>query len=295
MPRGPRIWSALRWTGLPLALRRIRRRGDVAILCYHDPDPDTLSHHLEALDKRYRFIALRDYVDARLTGRTTTLPARAVVVTLDDGYSGNARLAEVFARHSVRPTIFLTSGVVATDRAFWWMLLPGGEDEAESLKAVPDSDRIRALAAAGRSETDALPARTALSHAEVESLVAVADLQSHTVLHPILSMCSDERARAEIEDSKADLEREYGLDVYALAYPNGRPADFGEREAALAASAGYTCALTTVPGLNDATTDLFRLNRIFIPDDASSDEVVVRTSLLAAHIVRLVPGLRRVR
>jgi peptidoglycan/xylan/chitin deacetylase (PgdA/CDA1 family) len=213
-----------------------------------------------------------------------SLPRRALVVTLDDGAAGNFQLLRVFRQHSVVPTIFLTTGIVGTDRAFWWTLLPGGGVEADSLKAVPDADRLATLAAHGHSEFDAAPTRSALSSAEIQKMRASVDFQSHTALHPVLSRCADERAWAEIAGSKADLEGRYGLDIYALAYPNGTPADFGPREAAMTARAGYECAVTMVPGTNGPRTDLFALRRIPIPDDASCDEALVRASLLHSRL-----------
>lgn len=286
MPVSRKVWSALRWSGLPFLVRQAAQRAKVTILFYHDIDPSTLSHHLTVLSERYHFISLRDYVDARRSDSMVSLPKRALVVTFDDGLKGNFELAEVFRQHSVVPTVFLTSGIVGTNRGFWWTMVSSDRSEAGRLKAVPDSERVAALAALGHSETETFPVRTALSRGEIEILKESVDLQSHTVLHPILSKCSDERAWSEIAKSKADLESEHGLSVYALAYPNGASTDYGEREAAFAARAGYECAVTTVPGLNDGRTDLYRLRRIAIPDDASCDEVIVRASLLYEYLKR---------
>lgn len=281
------VWRVLRWSGLPFLMRHALQGDRATILCYHDPDPATLSRHLAALGTRYHFISLREYLDARRANAVDALPKRALIVTLDDGAAGNSLLLGTFRRHAVVPTIFLTTGIVGTSRAFWWKLVPGGSREAEALKAVPDAERIAALAAHGQCETDATAARTALSRAEIEDMSAWVDFQSHTVLHPVLSRCSDERARTEIAGSKAHLESEYGLRVYALAYPNGTPADFGRREIALAAQAGYECAVTMVPGTNGPHTDPFELRRIAIPDGASCDEVLVRASLVFEYLKRL--------
>lgn len=286
------IWSALRWSGVPYLMREVLQRRKVTILCYHDPDPTTLSQHLTALEERYTFIPLRDYVEARRSDSLATLPRRALVLTLDDGHRGNSQLLEVFRQHAVVATIFLASGIVGTSRRFWWTALPPDGPQADLLKTVPDADRVAAMAALGHPEEEACPVRSALSRAEVETLKSSVDLQSHTVLHPILSRCSDERAWTEIAQSKVDLENEYGVDVYALAYPNGTSADVGQREATMAAQAGYRCAAMAVAGLNDDRTDLFRLRRIVVPDDASVSETIVRASLLHACLRRLLPSAR---
>jgi poly-beta-1,6-N-acetyl-D-glucosamine N-deacetylase len=287
------IWSVLRWSGLPALAREVVQRRRVTILFYHEIDPSALSRHLTVLGAHYDFVALRDYMEARRSKDATALPKHAIVVTLDDGLKSNFQLLEVFERHSVVPTMFVTSGIIGTDRRFWWTMVPGGRAETERLKRVPDAERVAALRSAGHSETEAFPDRTALSRAEVEEMRGYADFQSHTVLHPILSRCSDERAWNEIAGSRMDLENDYGFAVYALAYPNGTLDDFGDREVTLAARAGYGCALTTVPGTNDLRTDPFRLRRIIIPADASRDEIVVKASLLTEYVKRLLPFARR--
>lgn len=258
------------------------------ILCYHDPDPDVFASHIAALARRYRFVSLEDYLSARSEPTMSALPRYPLVITLDDGHAGNARLIDVFRRFDVRPTIFVTSGIVGTRRSFWWDLLPGGETQAEALKQVPDEQRVATLAEHGHTETEEPDTGSALSHDDVAALRQLADIQSHTVLHPVLARCDGERAWTEIAQSKADLEREYGCDIYAIAYPNGKEQDEGSRESLMAARAGYRCGLTAIPGLNDRYTDPFALHRIVIPDDASVDEVIVRTSLLADRLVKLV-------
>ena len=39
---------------------------------------------------------------------------------------------------------------------------------------------------------------------------------AHTLTHPVLSLCSDEEARCEIQGSKTELERVLGKPVWAL-------------------------------------------------------------------------------
>jgi peptidoglycan/xylan/chitin deacetylase (PgdA/CDA1 family) len=119
------------------------------------------------------------------------------------------------------------------------------------------------------------PDRQALSRTEIDALKRLVDFQSHTVTHPILTACSDEKAEHEIVQSKRKLEEQYSLSIQALAFPNG---DYGEREIALARKAGYACALSMDCGLNDERTDLFRLRRIPLPDEASVHELLVKTS-----------------
>ena len=149
------------------------------------------------------------------------------------------------------------------------------------LKGLPDAQRVEALHGKGHSDTREYETREALSRDEILEMKATVDFQSHTIFHPILPACSVERARREIVESKETLEREHGLKIYALAYPNG---DYSDREIGLLRSAGYTCGLTLDAGFNDSRTDPFRLRRVALPDDAGVNEVIVRTSGLWALV-----------
>jgi peptidoglycan/xylan/chitin deacetylase (PgdA/CDA1 family) len=69
---------------------------------------------------------------------------------------------------------------------------------------------------------------------------------AHTRTHPVLSLCSDEEARREIQESKAEIESALGRPVWAFAYPFGNPATVGAREFRLAREAGFSCAFLNV-------------------------------------------------
>jgi peptidoglycan/xylan/chitin deacetylase (PgdA/CDA1 family) len=72
-------------------------------------------------------------------------------------------------------------------------------------------------------------------------------LGSHTVSHPILTTTDDAQLRRELRESRARLEAELGRSVDLFCYPNGA---FDERVRRETAGAGYSCAVTTEPGLN---------------------------------------------
>ena len=240
------VFWLLRRSGVPWLVRHIQRRR-VTILVYHNPSPAVLERHLELLCRLYHVVSLREYVEKR------TPPPGSLVVTLDDGYAANFALRDVFARFSVVPTIFVCTGIVGTRRGFWFRhvgdaAFDPGEERAE---------------------------REALSDEEIKELIAVADIQAHTVTHPILPRCTAEQAEIEIADSKRDLEQRFGLDVYALAYPIG---EYTEREAQLARQAGYRCALAVGGRTNDESADLYALRRITVDDHDGVDELVVKAS-----------------
>ena len=197
------------------------------------------------------------------------LPPNPLVITFDDGDRSNYLLLEPFREAEAPATIFACSGIVGTRRRFWFRHYSRISD----LVRLPDEERIRVLHATGFFPEDEVAEREALSLDEVCTLSRAGfDFQSHTVSHPILPFCTSEKAAGEIADSKSQLEKALGREIFALAYPNG---DYSDRECELAGESGYVCALTVDPGFNSDATDPFRLRRLPIGDD---DDV----SILAA-------------
>lgn len=254
-----------------------------AILCYHDPDPDIFSQHLDELKKRFNIISLHDYVKARINGTVEKLPKYPLIISLDDGHRGNFKLLEVIAKKCVPATIFLASGVVGTNRHFWWTYVKS-EQELRNLKNERNENMKRHMHQLGFDEKAIHPDRQALSVEEIKTMAPYVDFQAHTRFHPVLPMCTIEEAQDEIHGCKQELSQNLSLNIYALAYPYGYYCD---RDIELARKASYLCALTVDEGLNDNRTDLFRLKRIYMPDDADLAEVVIKASGIWAAVARL--------
>ncbi len=260
------LFLLLRSTLIPALVRELVQRRRATILVWHDPDPDAFERHLRLLRRLYTPVSLRAVVDAIKTGRMRELPPKPLVLTLDDGHEGNARLLPVIERYGVPVTIFLCSAIIGTRRPFPFVL---GR-------------------ASSRGREDREPGRHfGLSEEAIERMRHAVDFQSHTATHSRLPLCTTERARREIAGSKRELERRFGLEVYALAYPNG---DYSDRDIELAKEAGYGCALAADAGFNGAGSDLFRLRRLTLDDGAGPSELVVKASGVWAFLKRLVVG-----
>ena len=85
-------------------------------------------------------------------------------------------------------------------------------------------------------------------------------------------------AREEIAGSKLELEDHLGRVVRAFSYPTGL---LGEREARMAAHAGYELAVCCEPGVNDRSTDRFALRRRRV--DARDSLLDFRAKLGGGH------------
>jgi peptidoglycan/xylan/chitin deacetylase (PgdA/CDA1 family) len=274
----------LRWTGIPFLLREFVQRRKVTILCYHDPDPVTAAAHFRILAMYYTIIPLRYYVDWRQGKSSVAMPRKALVVTFDDGLKGNHNLLPVFVQYQMVPTIFLCSSIVGTHFHYWWKACPNTAT-VYALKSLDDSERLQRLAEFGFQENRNYVERQSLSQKEIEELCASVDLQAHSMYHPILPQCSDDRSWKEIAGSKAELEKSHGLSIYAFAYPNG---NYGPREIELVKKAGYTCGLTIDGGYNTPKTNMFRLKRLRMNDNADLNEVIVKASGLWSFFERII-------
>jgi peptidoglycan/xylan/chitin deacetylase (PgdA/CDA1 family) len=272
-------FQVLRWSLVPDALRATVQRGRLTILVYHDPPPATFEAHLRLLRRRYSLVALSDALDA-LSGGATRLPPRPLAITLDDGHRGNIDLLEVLERLQVRATIFLCSSIVGTGRRFWF----DHAADADHLKRVTDAERVEALRLRGLAEDADVGSDDALSAADIEVLGRAVDFGSHGKTHAILPRCDEPKARREIEESRVELGRRFGIDARLFAYPNG---DYTEREIDLVHAAGYGFALTVDAGFNTATTHPLRLRRLGVDDVDGLAELVVKASGLWAFLRRM--------
>ena len=231
------VFSLVNRAGIAALWRKLYQHRVATILCYHDPAPEVVTRHLDWLSKHYNMISLEDYLSWR-KGQKAQLPSCALVVTLDDGHSGNATLLDVFRHHGVQPAIFLCSDIVGTKRHFWWQGV-ASESRRQFLKRLPDAARLVALRESGFEETQEYADRSALSSEEIGAMQSTVDFQAHTRLHPVLPMCDEQRARDEISGCKRILAERFGLETWAFAYPNG---DYCDRDVRLVKEAGFDCA-----------------------------------------------------
>lgn len=178
------------------------------------------------LRRRYRVLSLETYLRSRRECRLP--PAKAVVVTIDDGYADSQALAyPILRRQGIPATIFLVSGAVGAcnswDRA--------GELAGRPVLSGPDL---------------------------VEMGAGGIDYGAHTQTHPRLTAVPAERLREEVVGGRRDLERVLGRAVTTFAYPYGDHNSYSE---AIVAAAGFAGACGTEPGANASATPLYVARR----------------------------------
>jgi len=278
-------------------------RGRLSIMIFHRvlsaPDPllpqEPAAADFEALvihlKRRFSVLPLAEGVRRLYDG---TLPAGALSLTFDDGYTDNlAVAAPILARHGVPATVFIATGYLdgasmfndtiieavrrapapALDLAEQGLAVHPVASDAERRAAIdaiigqvkyrPPGERLAQAAAILRAAGAAPPAGLMLDRAGVRKLAGFGvDVGAHTVTHPILAESTPADAWREISDSKRDLEATTGAPLSLFAYPNGKPdADYKAEHVRMVREAGFAAAVTTAWGVASRDSDRLQLPR----------------------------------
>lgn len=230
----------------------------------------------------------------------------SVVLTVDDGYRDFVQYAyPLLKAHGVHATVYLASEFVSGHCWLWFDALRWLVDNAdegdykcevdrEALDWKLDGDYSRRqlwlklcsmlekrgpevqmsvlaeVASCFRLRLPGAPTEpfSAMTWGMARSLDAsIIEFGAHTSTHPILSRCTVERQKQEIEQSRRVAEQELQREVTAFCYPNGLNEDFTPVTVALVRSAGFTSAVKAYGGFESGESDVFRLNRVGIPAD----------------------------
>lgn len=262
---------------------------------------DEFEKQIEFLTQEYQVFPLREIID-RLN-RGVSLPERAVCITFDDGFRNNLRSAyPVLLKYKAASTVFLVTSLMGATLPPWPeqlyfslvnTALKSVQFEGEEIPLNTPQDRAAAypkigtrlkklpvdkkdavleqlLGKLGRFSTQGNEALEMLTWAEVEKLNAegLMTFGSHTHTHPILSQCSTDRQRFELQTSREMMMEHLGRgDLFA--YPNGTEADFTGETKRLSRELGYECALSTIRGVNTPATDRYELRRVGVGADLS--------------------------
>ena len=268
------LYKILRYSGLVFLFRELIQRNKVTFLLYHDISRETAEKTFPWLAKRYNIIGLNDFINACKTRNGQALPKKALVITFDDGHAGNYKLLPIVQRLNLPVTIFLCAGIINTKRHYWFTYTHPDVSKSK-LKRVSNQERLKILRSIGFSPDREFQTAQAMTKEQILEIKNAIDLQAHTMSHPCLPRCTGEEAQEEIFTSKQILEKEYGLNINSIAYPNG---DYSDRDIALAKEAGYECGVTVDFGYNTLDTDLFRLKRLSVNDSSNFDELAVKAS-----------------
>lgn len=100
-----------------------------------------------------------------------------------------------------------------------------------------------------------------LSEKEVQELInsGIVEIGSHTLDHTALKTAKKEIAVKEITENKTKLENKFNIKVETFAYPYGV---FNKETVELVKQAGYSAAVSVIPGVYQSKENLFYLSRL---------------------------------
>ena len=238
-----------------------------------------------------------------------------VALTFDDGYRSNLRLALPVLREFGLPATVFVSSAFAEGELLWFqkvdlaLLRAEGERltlrlgptlldlplrtlaEKEAalrvllteLKRLPWSElqagveKMRSLLGVDLSPPWPEPVRP-LSRDELQALAAdgLVEIGGHTHRHPILAHCTDEAARAEIQQGADRLAEMLGRRARFFAYPNGGAGDFDAlRCGPWLEEAGYEAAFSMINGPVQSGQSRWALPRYGAPLSVGEAEATV--------------------
>jgi peptidoglycan/xylan/chitin deacetylase (PgdA/CDA1 family) len=265
--------------------------------CDYVIDAATLRRDLEYVRRHFHVLPLEEALERLRDG---TLPNRAAALTFDDGTRNLlSNAAPVLRDLGLPAAVFVATGPMGTGDALWpdrlWHAfaatkvpdidltavglgkcsLRSAADRVQTRKAViqlfkrlPDEERmaqVESLVAALGEDFDIYGGPfQLLSWDEARALASdgLVTIYPHTVTHPILSRCSDEKVEYEISESCRAVELNAGRAPTIFAYPNGRVQDFDERAESALRRNGVRWVLSTTNGFADRDSDPFALPRM---------------------------------
>ncbi len=264
-------------------------------------------NQIKFLKKRYNFTSLTNY-SKYLNGHKCDMPDNPIIITIDDGYKDNFDYAfSVLKKYSIPATIFITTEFINNRSWLWFNKLKyilKNTSCAEFKFQLGTSSRKFFLNSFNNERYAKLSIFNyckKISAEEIEDLLnqlskilnvntpeqTAEDFQpltwnhiremqqsniefgSHTCTHPILSRLKHEELKKEIVLSKKEIESKLGTEINSFCYPVGTPEDISELVVKATKEAGYSCAVTTIPGRNiGRNTNKFLLKRVAIENDS---------------------------
>jgi poly-beta-1,6-N-acetyl-D-glucosamine N-deacetylase len=259
------------------------KRGDYILSVYfHEPDKRLFAACVKWLMKKgFHFISISELT--QIMQGSIPFPKGAVILTADDGWKSNqSNIIDISNRLNIPITIFLTVDPIICGTPFWWSYIKTARNKGmiqfsvEEMKGMDFSrvheivNSLKDVIVLGREALTEEQINDAISHGRVS-------IGSHTMSHPILPKCSEERVVYEIKQSKERLETVFKTAIKSFAYPNG---SYTDRETRILQDSGYDIAFTTElsPITPESLSDQYAIPRMEVLEHVSFWETICRMS-----------------
>lgn len=269
---------------------------------------DLFREHVSFLKENYNIITVSDLTDA--ISNRKKLPPYSALITFDDGFENNYDLAFPILQELRLPaSIFLTVDYIGTKNLLWFdelfLILRQAVKcnidprkishslsntcyslemgtlyriVSQQYKKMTNAERVRKISDLKKLVDicyDPLHDQfKLLSWEQVREMKSsgLVEFGVHTATHRILSGLSDTEFEAEIIKPKKTLESKLSCEMTSFCYPNGTPdVDFYSTHEEFLASNGYLCSFSTQEKLNPDGYNPYRLCRMSIGNDVTSD------------------------
>jgi peptidoglycan/xylan/chitin deacetylase (PgdA/CDA1 family) len=212
----------------------------ITVLLFHrvnDDVRDNLTVGIEQFERQMTLLARHcELMTIEQVLATSTVPRSSkplVAVTFDDGYRDNFQhAAPILRRHGIPAAFFVATGIVDSEQRF-----PHDVKRGNPPIPVMNWDQIRALRRWGFT------------------------IGSHTAHHIDCAAEPERLVHDELVRSRADLQRELGVDEPIFAYPYGGKHHMTPQRLELVRKAGYVGCLSAYGGANVGTVDRFNVLR----------------------------------
>jgi peptidoglycan/xylan/chitin deacetylase (PgdA/CDA1 family) len=289
----PIKWSGRTETWLNRALSRSpvqplfrwRAQSCLSVLAYHGiHNPQRFEQHLDYLVKYMHPVSLNEVVEAM--NNRYILPKHAVLVTFDDGERSIYEVGLPMLRERAIPAaVFVVAGLLDTETPLWWtevelLLRNGGIIPEYSqlplhkiiriLKQVDDIKRLEVIEKLRQTAISPLGCIPQLRRHELATLESAGiSVGNHTLTHPCLNRCSNEKIVHEIYQAHDRLTSDLGHAPCAFAYPNG---DADNRASKVLADLGYSLAFLFDHRHSPINpVDRYRISRLRVDSDTPLD------------------------
>jgi peptidoglycan/xylan/chitin deacetylase (PgdA/CDA1 family) len=235
------IWGTL------TPLRNFVRRNWFTFILYHQIEPKLFEKHIKYLEKQYNITNLEHLRKHYQDG--SPLPRNPLFITFDDGWRSNYKLLSFIKKKQVPVTIFLTLGLLGTNK-----------------KPAPITVYLKKNSDERNIEYSMESERTMLNVEEIKEMSSCINFQAHGVSHYPPTLLSEESLKSELIESKESIEEITGKSVYAFAYPYNRA---NNKVAKVVESCDYVFARIGGRIMNRPDTNRYFLNSIGIEEKSS--------------------------